>query len=370
MKAFSLLVKPASADCNLRCEYCFYLDQLCESKKTRMDDATLEAMIRSYMKTSQPQYSIAFQGGEPTLMGLPFFEKLIALEKKYAPPGAQIANALQTNGTLITDEMAAFFGEYKFLLGISMDGPPEIHDHYRKTIGKKGSHHLVQKGLDNLEKHKVEYNILTLVNDLNSRQPELIYDYFYEKGIRFLQFIPCVEFKSDGVTPETYSVSPEGWGDFLIGIFDRWYENRYEVSIRMFDSLLNKMVLGRPTTCDMDTNCCQYFVVEYDGSVYPCDFFVREELKLGNVKTEGWSQFLTHQTYRDFGNGKLNYQDQCGNCEWLSYCYGDCQKHRTGLKNDGLSTLCSGLKKFYRHAMPRLRSLADQIQIDRARGKI
>ena len=332
-----------------------------------MDDETLETMVRSYMQTKQQQYSIAFQGAEPTLMGLPFFEKLIELEKKYAPPGVSVANALQTNGTLITEEMAAFFAEYKFLLGVSLDGPAEIHDKYRKTIGKQGSFKMVEKGLDLLRKHNVEYNILTLVNDQNSREPELVYDYLYGRGERFLQFIPCVEFKEDNKTAEEYSVSPEGWGDFLIGIFDRWYENRYEVSIRMFDSLLNKMVLGHPSTCDMDRNCCQYFVVEYDGSVYPCDFFVREELKLGNIKTGNWPGFINNSTYREFGARKMNFQDECRDCPWLSFCHGDCQKHRSGVKNDGLSYLCPGLKKFYKHAMPRLRSLADQIKMDRSR---
>jgi uncharacterized protein len=334
-----------------------------------MDDKTLEKLVSSYMQTSQPQYSLAFQGGEPTIMGLPFFEKLIKLEQKYAPKGAVIANAIQTNGTLITDEMAAFFAQYQFLLGISMDGPPEIHDHYRKTAAKKPSHHLVMKGLENLNKHKVEYNILTLVNDLNSSQPQLVYDYLFDMGIRFMQFIPCVEFKPDGVTPEPWSVPPEGWGDFLIGVFDRWFKDRHEVSIRFFDSILNKMVFGNPTTCDMDKNCCQYFVVEYDGSVYPCDFFVTEDLKLGNIHTGNWKQFITDKTYREFGNAKLKFSNECTSCPWLSFCHGDCQKNRTGLKNDGLSYLCPGLKKFYSHALPRLRSLADQIKLERSQRR-
>ncbi len=367
MKPFSLLIKPASADCNLRCEYCFYLDHMCQGKSTRMSDSTLENMVRSYMQTIQPQYSLAFQGGEPTLMGLPYFEKVISLEKKYAPPGAQVANAIQTNGTLITDELAAFLGEYKFLLGVSMDGPPEVHDHYRKTAGKGPSHHLVQKGLDLLKKHKVEYNILVLVNELVARDPLKTYSYFREKGEDFLQFIPCVEFDTDGVTPLSYNAGPEQWGDFLIGIFDQWLPDRYRVSIRMFDSLLSKMVTGHPTTCDMDINCCQYFVVEYDGSVYPCDFFVRDELKLGNVNKGSWNQFLTSPVYKKFGAKKLQYDPGCGECPWLSFCQGDCQKNRPGLKDDGLSYLCPGLKKFYAYAIPKLRSLADEIKMNQMR---
>ena len=333
-----------------------------------MDDKTLDAMVRSYMQTRQPQYSIAFQGGEPTLMGLPYFEKVVKLEKKYAPPGASIANAVQTNGTLITDEMAAFFGEYKFLLGVSMDGPPEIHNHYRVSADKKGSHHLVQRGLDLLKKHNVEYNILILVNDLVSKNPEKIYSYFKEKGEDFLQFIPCVEFASDGVTPLSYNVGSEEWGDFLIAIFDLWYPDRYKVSIRIFDSLLSLMVDGQPTTCDMDSNCCQYFVVEYDGSIYPCDFFVREELKLGNVKTGNWKEIQTSRIYKEFGARKTCYDPSCFGCPWLKFCQGDCQKNRPGLKDDGVSYLCGGLKKFYSYAVPKLRSLADQIKMDRMRS--
>lgn len=365
MKPFSLLVKPASADCNLRCEYCFYLDHMCKDKTTRMSDSTLETMVRSYMKTPQPQYSIAFQGGEPTLMGLPFYKKLIELEKKYAPPGASIANAVQTNGTLITEEMAAFFGEYKFLLGVSMDGPPEIHNRYRKTADKKGSHQMVDEGLEKLRKYGVEYNILVLVNDLVSKDPAMIYQYFKNRNENYLQFIPCVEFKEDGVTPLSYSISPEQWGDFLISIFDQWYPDRYTVSIRMFDSLLNKMVLGKPTTCDMDVNCCQYFVVEYDGSVYPCDFFVQDQLKLGNINKGNWKQFQESKIYRNFGRRKLQYDPACRDCPWLSFCQGDCQKNRPGEDHDGLSHLCPGLKKFYSYAIPKLRSMADQIKMDR-----
>lgn len=363
MKPFSLLIKPASADCNLRCEYCFYLDHLCGGKETRMNDATLETLVRGYMGTAQPQYSLAFQGGEPTLMGLPFFRKLVALEEKYAPRGARIANALQTNGTLIDDETAAFFGEYRFLLGVSMDGPPELHDAYRKTPRGGGSHQLVERGLERLRKHRVEYNILVLVNSLTASRPEEVYRYFRGRGERFLQFIPCVEFDSDGRTPLPYSVGGEQWGDFLIGIFDLWYPDRNRVSIRMFDSLLHKMVNGRPTTCDMDRDCRQYFVVEYDGSVYPCDFFVREELKLGNIRRDSWKQLLRSRIYEEFGRGKLRFAPECGDCPYLSFCHGDCQKHRPGPEGDGLSHICPGLKKFYAHALPRLRTLADEIRM-------
>ncbi|MDC7219482.1 MAG: anaerobic sulfatase maturase [Spirochaetales bacterium] len=362
MKPFSLLIKPASADCNLRCKYCFYLDHLSENP-TRMDDETLERVVASYFSTGQSHYSLIFQGGEPLLMGLPFYKKLIGLEKNYAPPGALVTNIVQTNGTLITEEMAAFLGEYNFLVGVSMDGPPEIHDAYRKSVGGQPSHHLVERGINLLRKHRVEYNVLVLVNDLVAARPRKVFNYLTERGERFLQFIPCVEFEADGVTPLSYSVDPLAWGDFLIQIFDLWYPRRYEVSLRLIDSLLSILMGRPPTLCQMDQNCCQYFVVEYNGDVYPCDFYVREDLKLGNVAHHSWGDFLSSPVYREFGTKKQNYSRDCLACPWLNFCYGDCQKNRPGLNNEGKSYLCPGLKRFYEYAIPKLRPLAHELKM-------
>ncbi len=365
MKPFSLLIKPASADCNLRCRYCFYLNHMDENRKTRMSSKTLEILVKSYMQTPQPQYTLAFQGGEPTLMGLPWFEKLIELEKKYAPPGASVANTVQTNGTLINREMAAFFARYNFLLGLSMDGPPALHDHFRQTAGGGPSHHLVDRGIKLLRDQGVEYNILVLVNSINVSHPDEIFDYFHQRGERHLQFIPCVEFEKDGISPLPWSLGPEAWGSFMVRIFDAWYKHRYEVSLRFFDSILNKLLVNRPTTCDMDRNCCQYFVVEYDGKVYPCDFFVQDHLCLGNIKTGNWNAFLRHKSYRRFGAEKLGFIKECHSCPYLNFCWGDCPKNRSGRNHKGLSRLCDGWKLFYAHALPRLRGLADEIRMKR-----
>ena len=349
-KPFSLLIKPAGADCNIRCDYCFYLEHLkIQKNKPRMTDEILEKLIRGYMKTSQPAYSLAFQGGEPTIMGVDFYRKVVELEKKYAPRGATVSNAIQTNGTLINDEFAELLAEYKFLVGVSLDGPDFIHDKYRKDAGGKGTHSRVMKGIEILERHGVEYNILTLVNSHSVKHAGEIYGYFKEQGFRFQQYIPCVEFG------QSWCVDGEEWGDFLIELFDAWYpEDIHSVSIRYFDSIVNRMLTGRSNVCHMDGNCCQYFVVEHDGSVYPCDFFVRPELKLGNIRTATWQSFLDSRKYADFGLRKMLLNPACPDCEWFNYCLGDCQKHRENFpRNKGsLSHLCKGYKKFFAHAIP------------------
>jgi len=361
MLPFSLLIKPAGPDCNLRCRYCFYLDHMKPGKETRMTDKMLETLVRTYLATEQPVYAFAFQGGEPTLMGTEYFRKLVNLQKKYASPGAQIQNAVQTNGTLITDDMAALFAEYKFLIGVSVDGPADLHDAYRLKKGGGGTHSQVLKGIEILEKHKVEYNVLTLINQLNVKEPLRVYRWLKEQGYHYLQFIPCVEFAEDG-TMESWSVDPAEWGEFLNAVFDEWYENdRYSTSVRDFDSILNFLVSGRPSVCTAGKSCRQYFVVEHDGSIYPCDFFVRPELKLGTVGKTTWNSALKNPVYRKFAADKMRFDPLCRECSYLSYCNGDCQKHRKKSSTD-LSYLCEGLKSFYAHALPRFRSLSDQIK--------
>lgn len=366
MKSFSLLIKPVSADCNLRCEYCFYIDHLqTVEKKPRMSDSTLETMIASYMQTNQNnKYAFGWQGGEPTLLGLTFWEKAVELQTKYAPPGAVISNGLQTNGTLITDEMARFFAEYRFLLGVSLDGPPYLHDFYRKTIGHTPTHSLVMRGIERLRKHKVEFNILTLVNNKTVKKASEVYQYLKENDFYYHQYIPCVEFDKTG-NLEPYSITGEEWGDFFCELFEQWIKSDInKVSIRLFDSIINYLVYGTYSVCYMGSDCCQYFVVEYDGSVYPCDFFVRKDLLLGNVKTNNWDDFINSSKYHSFGAQKTEWNNECKNCPFLNMCHGDCQKFRSNTLNSSkaLSILCKGWKKFYTNTLPRFKVIADKIK--------
>jgi uncharacterized protein len=368
MNDFSLLIKPSAADCNLRCGYCFYINRLTLTEPNpRMSDEVLERVISSYMNSRQAaSYTFSWQGGEPALMGLDFFKKAVKLQIKHAPPGAIVGNGFQTNGTLITDELAAFLAEYKFLFGVSLDGTAQEHDHYRKTLHGLPSHARVLKGIDRLRRHGVAYNILALVNDRTVKQPRKIYDYFKDHGFSHQQYVPCVEYDAAGrLLP--YAISGHEWGAFLCEIFDRWSgKDINRISIRLFDSILEYLVSGKRTSCAMGTDCRQYFAVEYDGSIYPCDFFVRDDHRLGNIINGNWEDFLDSPVYRRFGLEKSSWSDECRSCPWLDLCHGDCPKFRL-MSGEGrsLSVLCKGWKTFYAHALPRLQRVAEGIRIRR-----
>jgi uncharacterized protein len=367
MNPFSLLIKPASADCNLRCEYCFYIDHLNQGNSTpRMSEETLELMIKSYMTTNQNNYyTFGWQGGEPTIMGLNFFQKVVEFQMKYAPPGATISNGLQTNGMLITEDWAKFLAEYRFLLGVSLDGPDYLHDQYRKTIGMKPTHKAVLRGIEHLRNNGVEFNILSLINNQTVEKASEIYHYFIDNHFYYHQYIPCVEFSENG-TLQPFSITGKQWGLFLIELFKEWIkEDINRTSIRLFDSIVEYLVYGKYNVCHMQEDCRQYFVVEYDGGVYPCDFFVRDDLLLGNLRTHSWKELSESKIYEDFGMQKANWNPECDLCPYLSLCHGDCQKFRfySPSKNKQLSTLCQGWKIFYTRTLPHFVSIADNYKM-------
>ncbi len=368
MKPFSLLVKPASADCNLRCRYCFYLDRAelyPDSRSHRMSHETLEGMIRSYLRTPQSCYSFGWQGGEPAMMGLDFYRQVTDLQSTYGRPGDRVANGFQTNGTLLNDEWAKHFAAYRFLVGVSVDGPARIHDRFRRDLGGRGSHARVLQGIEALRRHGVEYNVLTLVSQSNVAHPEEVYDDLCGMGVMFHQYIECVEFDAQGKL-QPYAITGTEWGAFLCRIFDRWHRrDTHRVSVRLFDTVLMQMVEGVSNTCAAGRSCDQYFVVEYNGDVYPCDFHVREDLRLGNVQVDSWEALQTSETYMAFAAAKTRWNAACGACPWLKYCHGDCPKNRRA-NSGGLSHLCEGWKRFYAHAVPRLEELAQQIRRTRA----
>lgn len=367
-RPFSLLVKPASADCNLRCAYCFYLDRSSlypETGRRRMSDRVLERMIATYMAISQPQYSFGWQGGEPTLMGVEFFRRVTELQEKYGRRGAVVANGLQTNATLIDDELAAHLGKYNFLVGVSLDGPEEAHNRYRRTIDDGGTHAQVLRGMECLRRHRVEFNVLTLVNAANVKRGREVFNYLCDLGVFYHQYIPCVEFDESG-RPQPYAVTGEEWGDFLCGIFDEWLgRDPFKVSVRLFDSILLLLVDGIYNLCHLSGTCCQYFVVEYNGDVYPCDFFVETQRKLGNIMDPetSWVGLQNCEEYLAFGRQKADWHQRCQECEYLIFCSGDCLKHRLdgGGNPQKLSWLCAGWQRFYSHALPEFKKLAQKI---------
>ena len=370
MRPFSLLIKPASADCNLRCAYCFYLKKCAlypHAKAHRMSEAVLERMVAGYMATDQPTYAFGWQGGEPTLMGLDFFKRATELQKAHGKPGAVVSNGLQTNTTLIDDAFAKHLGEYKFLVGVSLDGPPEVHNHYRKYADGRGSHANVTQGIERLKQHNVAFNILTLVNDHNVGRAREIYQYLCNEGFLFHQYIPCVEFdEKGGALP--FTISGRAWGDFLCEIYDEWsVRDTRRVSVRFFDSILSYMVDKVRNVCHMGRDCRQYFVVEHNGDVYPCDFFVEPDLRLGNVAEGDWGTMQESPKYKEFGKQKSAWADACKGCRFLAFCSGDCLKNRFYGSSDPrrLSWLCEGWQQFYEHALPGFRRLADEILKER-----
>ncbi len=371
IRPFSLLVKPASADCNLRCRYCFYIDRLGlypENRVHRMSDATLEAMIRTFMATPQSQYAFGWQGGEPTLMGLPFFERIVELQQRHGKQGTVVCNGLQTNATLIDELMARHFGAYNYLVGVSLDGPPEVHDHYRKNIGGAGTHAAVMRGIENLKQHNVAFNILTLVNDRVAARGGGIYRYLREQGFLYHQYIPCVEFDETGAL-RPFAVEGKAWGAFLCAVFDEWIKtDTRTVSVRLFDTILQYYIEGVRNTCSMGRDCRQYFVVEYNGDIYPCDFFVYDDLRLGNVRAVDWAALQQSQAYADFGILKQQVNPACRACPYLEVCVGDCLKHRfrRGRDPEQLTSLCEGWKMFYEHTLDDFRRLAKEYLAERA----
>jgi len=370
---FSLLIKPASADCNLRCEYCFYLDRAAlypDEPQHRMSEETLQALIRSYLATSQPVYSFVWQGGEPLLMGERFFERVTDLQMAYSRRGAEVSNALQTNGVLLNDRLARQFKACRFLVGVSLDGPPDLHDAARRDLGGGGSHRNAVEGIACLRRNGTEYNVLSLVSRYTVGHPVQIYEYLTGDGVgaSFLQFIECVELAENGQAVP-YCVQPAEWGRFLCAVFDRWYaEDTRKISVRLFDTILAKLVSGRDICCTAGSDCRQYFVVEYNGDVYPCDFHVLPELKLGNVKTHSWEEMAASDAYRMFGNRKSAVPAECRACPYFFLCAGDCPKNRVGHVSgpaDVRSYLCPGWKLFYEHTLTRFRKLAELIHNER-----
>lgn len=371
-RPFSLLVKPASADCNLRCRYCFYLDR-CELypnvKRHRMSDAVLERMIGSFQATAQPQFAYGWQGGEPTLMGLDFFERVTDLQQQHGRRGASVSNGLQTNTTLIDDAWARHLAAYNFLVGVSVDGPQAMHDHYRVFRDGRGAHGAVVKGMACLQRNRVEFNILTLVSQANVHHPLEVYHYLRDElGVLFHQYIECVEFDEQGAL-QPFAIKGAEWGDFLCAIYDEWRrcDDTRRVSVRLFDSILTRLVDGYANVCALGRDCRQYLVIEYNGDVYPCDFFVRPDLKLGNIMENTWEELLASPLYAAFGERKRQWNEKCEHCAYLDVCAGCCPKNRLGGGTNprALSALCDGWMQFFQHAMPGLRELADEVRRER-----
>lgn len=367
------MLKPAGSLCNLRCKYCYYFEknQLYQQDKNHViTDALLEKFIKDYIESQvSPEVLFTWHGGETLMRPIAFYEKALELQKFYGR-GRHIENCIQTNGTLITEEWCKFFKKNAFLVGVSIDGPQEFHDEYRKTAGGGPSFQKVMKGIRLLNKHGVEWNALAVVNDFNVDYPLDFYHFFKEIGCHYIQFTPIVErivTRSDGLTLAPgmteggeitdFSVTPEQWGDFLCTIFDEWVRNDVgNYYVQLFDATLANWVGVTPGICSMSENCGHAGVMEYNGDVYSCDHFVYPEYKLGNLKEKTLYEMMNSAKQMEFAkNKKQRLPQQCKECKFLFACHGECPKNRF-LRDrygiPGLNYLCKGYYKFFEHVAP------------------
>lgn len=345
-----VMLKPASSQCNLACHYCYYQKPF--PSDAVMSDELLELFTQQYIE-SQTQYEVLFtwHGGEPLLRPLSFYQKALALQQRYAH-GHHIDNCLQTNGTLLNDEWCVFLRDNHFLVGISIDGPQELHDAYRTNRGGKPSWEAVMRGIRLLQKHGVEWNAMATVNHLNADHPVEFYHFFKDIGCEFLQFTPVVERENGQITD--YSVTPDQWGHFLCSLYDEWVrEDVGRVYVQTFDATLANWMGVPPSICSLSSMCGHAAVMEYNGDVYSCDHFVFPEHLLGNIRQQTLIEVLYGDRQKAFSRMKNQaLPRQCRECRFLFACHGECPKNRfmTDCYGEaGLNYLCEGYQRFFEH---------------------
>jgi len=369
MEPFTLLIKPSGSDCNLDCSYCFYKNRAPQigQGKQRMSLELANRLIKDYLKLGFPMASFAWQGGEPTLMGLDFYKHVVDLQKKHRQPNQQITNALQTNGVLLDEQWCEFLSKNKFLVGISLDGPKKFHDYYRLDHAGKGSFDRVTKAVNCCKAHNVEFNILVLLNDQNVTHPDELFDFFIKSEIKYLQFITCVEKDTSTDKIADFSITAQQYGDFLCRTFDRWREyGPDKLSIRDFDSILSYCLNRRHTICTFEKLCSQYIVVEHNGDCFVCDFFVEPKWRLGNILDTPIDQLASSEKKRTFSRQKQQLCNKCLVCRHLDICRGGCPKDRLILSGDTAAEnyFCDAYKQFFEYATPKFMQIAAAIAVD------
>jgi uncharacterized protein len=386
---FHVLAKPIGPICNLDCKYCFYLEKELlypQVEKWAMRDEVLESYIRQYIEAHDaPEVNFAWQGGEPTLLGVEYFRRVVLLEKQYAN-GKRISNAFQTNGVLLNSEWAEFFHENQFLIGVSIDGPHQLHDAYRVDKGGQPSFDRVMRGIETLKLHNVEFNTLTTVHRANAESPLEVYRFLRESGSGYMQFIPIVErisnqASADGlhlISPDftgeaqvaPWSVGPHQFGRFMCAIFDEWVRQdvgRYYV--QLFDVSLEMWTGMEASLCVFRRTCGEAMAIEHCGDVYSCDHFVYPQNKLGNIMDSPLETLVESEQQRRFGQAKESTLPKyCRECDVRFACNGECPKHRFLTTPDGepgLNYLCAGYKMFFHHVDPYMRFMASELAAER-----
>lgn len=391
-KPLYVMLKPAGAHCNLACKYCYYLEKnnlYDKSHRHIMSDEMLEQFTREYIEAqTMPQVLFTWHGGEPLMRSIDFYKKALALQKKYAR-GRRIDNVIQTNGTMLTDEWCEFFAQNNWLVGISIDGPQEYHDHYRLTTTGNPSWQKVMHGIELLKKHHVEWNAMAVVNAYNADHPLEFYHFFKDNGCQYLQFTPIVERLTkhqDGRTLASladdkeipladFSVTPEQWGNFLCAIFDEWVRNDVgKMFVEIFDCTLANWMGVLPGICAYSKNCGHAGVMEHNGDVYSCDHFVFPEYKLGNIRDHTLIEMLYGDKQHAFSRLKhTSLPRQCKECDMEFACHGECPKNhfeKDKYGEPGLNYLCKGYYQYYSHVAPYMDFMKRELQAQRPPANI
>ncbi len=372
--SITLLIKPASGSCNLSCRYCFYADEMNNrSEKTfgHMSLETLDILVQKTLDQVSSSATFAFQGGEPTLVGLDFYRRLMEMEHKYNTRSLELHNSIQTNGILLDETWADFLRDNRFLTGLSMDGYEEIHDENRRFPDGRGSFQRVLHAARLLQKAGADFNILSVVTAQSARRIRRIYRYFGEQGFAYQQYIPCIDPFEETKGHLPYSLTPERYGRFLKDLFDDWYQDwkaGHPVYNRTFENWIG-LLLGYPAeACSMNGICSEQWVVEADGSVYPCDFYVLDEWKLGNIRDNSFEEMNQRRETLQFIQLSHHVPDECTSCRWYPLCRNGCRRDRLLLsdqKTPGKNSYCSSYRDFFQYAYPRMEEIARFVQRSR-----
>lgn len=370
MHPINLLIKPSSGNCNLRCEYCFYYDITNNREQASygfMSEETLEQVIKKNMEFATGECSIAFQGGEPTLSGLDFYKKVLEYEEKYNTRKIPIQNSIQTNGYRLDETWAEFFAEHHFLVGISLDGSKDTHNAYRKNAKGEETFFDVLKTIDLLNRYQVEYNILTVIHRRTSQKAGKMYQFFKKNKFQYLQFIPCLDPLGEEPGGREYSLIPADYGKFLCDLFDLWYDDLQKGEqpyIRQFENYISMLMGYPPEACDQKGICNYQYVVEADGEVYPCDFYVLDEYKLGNLNRVAIEEIDRKRTEIGFLEYSLTDHEHCKECRYYAICRGGCRRHRISVNEQGdhINHFCESYQMFFDHTLERMMGIANMLK--------
>lgn len=364
MRHMQLLMKPASSNCNLRCSYCFYEDE-CENRQTHsygiMKKSVLEQVVKKALEEAEESCTFGFQGGEPLLAGLEFFESFIEYTNKYKKPKTKLSFSIQTNGTLLDDDWTKFLKTNKFLVGISLDGTGEIHDRNRVDAGGKPTFQKVLKNARNLQKNQVEVNILCVLTKQSARKIRSVYQFLKKQGFFYHQYIPCLDALGEERGGQPWSLTPEVYGEALKELFDLWFEDRIKgtpVSVREFDNWLGMLRGFPPEACAQTGRCSMQNIIEANGDIFPCDFYVLDQHRVANVLDEDFRFFQGILPEKQFFRTGMERGPECKKCRWYPLCRGGCRRDYT---EEGTNYFCPAYREFFPYAIERMEYLAARL---------